>query len=160
MTGNAAPQHWADVLRLRDEVRQTDGSVGELQMSLAKAVYQTVVVPYAKCEYYTDITQPTPLLVGFLARVARRIGVKGMDAQACFHLDQGMGGGKSHALVGLWHMINTPDTFFSSELGQAVSKEAAAGGHDFDLDGVVPVVLIGDSMSPGRTDPRFGPATD
>lgn len=160
MTGNAAEQHWANVLRLRDEVRQTDGSVGELQMSLAKAVYQTVVVPYAKCEYYTDITQPTPLLVGFLSRVARRIGVTGMDAQACFHLDQGMGGGKSHALVGLWHMINTPDAFFATELGQAVSKEAAAGGHNVDLDGVVPVVLIGDSMSPGRTDLRFGPATD
>ena len=160
MTGKSAPQHWADVLRLRDEVRQTDGSVGELQMSLAKAVYQTVVVPYAKCEYYTDITQPTPLLVGFLGRVARRIGVTGMDAQACFHLDQGMGGGKSHALVGLWHMINTPGAFFATELGLAVSKEAAAGGHNIDLDGVVPVVLIGDSMSPGRTDPRFGPATD
>ena len=58
--------HWADVLTLRDEVRLSDGSVGELQMSLAKAVYQTVPVPYAKCSYYTDITQPTPLLVGFL----------------------------------------------------------------------------------------------
>ena len=160
MSSPAVPQHWADVLHLRDEVRLTDGSVGELQMSLAKAVYQTVVVPYAKCDYYTDITQPTPLLVGFLGRVARRVGVSGMEAQACFHLDQGMGGGKSHALVGLWHMINSPDEFFASELGQAVHQEAIAGGHPIDLDGVVPVVLIGDSMSPGKTDPRFGPATD
>ena len=65
MSAPANVAHWADVLTLRDEVRLTDGSVGELQMSLAKAVYQTVPVPYAKCEYYTDITQPTPLLVGF-----------------------------------------------------------------------------------------------
>ncbi len=152
--------HWADVLTLRDEVRLSDGSVGELQMSLAKAVYQTVPVPYAKCTYYTDITQPTPLLVGFLGKVARRLGVKGLEAQACFHLDQGMGGGKSHALVGIWHMINSTDTFFASELGLAVSEEATAGGHSLDLSQVVPVVLIGDSMSPGKTDPRFGPATD
>src|SRR4051794_36852324 len=40
-------KHWADTLTLRDEVRQTDGSGGDLQMSLAKAIYQTVPVPYA-----------------------------------------------------------------------------------------------------------------
>ncbi|TFB67194.1 ATP-binding protein [Cryobacterium sp. Hz7] len=152
--------HWASVLKLRHEVRQTDGSVGELQMSLAKAVYQTVAVPYANCNYYADITQPTPLLVGFLGRVARRLGVEGVDAQACFHLDQGMGGGKSHALVGIWHMIKNQSDFLASELGQAVSSEATRGGHALDLSDVVPVVLMGDSMSPGATDPRFGPATD
>lgn len=154
------PAHWTDVLTLREEVRQTDGSVGELQMSLAKAVYQTVPVPYSRCDYYTDITQPTPLLVGFLARVVRRLGVARLDTHACFHLDQGMGGGKSHALVGIWHMVHTPEAFFRSELGQVVAAEAGAGGHTVELDNVVPVVLIGDSMSPGRTDPRFGPATD
>ena len=44
-----------------------------------------------------------PNLVGFLARVARRLGGTG-ESIALFHLDQGMGGGKSHALVGLYHM--------------------------------------------------------
>lgn len=160
MTPPAYGAHWTNVLTLRDEVRLTDGSVGELQMSLAKAVYQTVPVPYARCEYYTDITQPTPLLVGFLGRVARRLGVQGVEAQACFHLDQGMGGGKSHALVGIWHMINSPETFFASDLGQAVAAEATVGGHSIDLGQVAPIVLIGDSMSPGKSDPRFGPATD
>jgi len=160
VTRPAYGAHWTDVLTLRDEVRLTDGSVGELQMSLAKAIYQTVPVPYARCGYYTDITQPTPLLVGFLGRVARRLGVLGVEAHACFHLDQGMGGGKSHALVGMWHMINSADAFFASDLGRAVAKEATAGGHALDLSRVVPVVLIGDSMSPGKIDPRFGPATD
>jgi hypothetical protein len=152
--------HWADVLTLRDEVRRTDGSVGELQMSLAKAAYQTVPVPYARCDYYTDITQPTPLLVDFLAQVGRRLSTGGSASRACFHLDQGMGGGKSHALVGLWHMITSPKMFFRSELGQAVTAEPAVGGAVLDLDMVIPVILIGDSMSPGKTDPRFGPATD
>ena len=71
-----------------------------------------------------------------------------------------MGGGKSHALVGIWHMINSADAFFASDLGHAVADEATACGHTLDLSQVVPVVLIGDSMSPGKTDPRFGPATD
>ena len=152
--------HWANVLTLRDEVRATDGSVGELQMSLAKAVYQTVPVPYADCAYYTDITQPTPKLVGFLGRVARRLGAPGLDAHACFHLDQGMGGGKSHALVGIWHMISSRQQFFASDLGEAVLAAAGTGGHPVDLSTVVPVVLTCDGSSPGKTDPRFGPATD
>ena len=153
-------EHWADVLTLRDEVMVADGSVGELQMSLSKAVYQTVPVPYVKVDYFTDITQPTPLLVGFLGRVARRLGVTGLDAQACYHLDQGMGGGKSHALVGLWHMTTNSESFFSSDLGAAVLKEARAGGHTIDLTEVVPVVLTCDGFSPGKKDARFGPATD
>ena len=153
-------QSWADVLRLRDEVVATDGSVGELQMSLSKAVYQTVPVPYAKVDYYADITQPTPRLVGFLGRVARRLGVTGLDSQACYHLDQGMGGGKSHALVGLWHMVHDPAAFLSTDLGAEVLKEAEAGGYKVDLSDVRPVVLTCDGFSPGRKDARFGPATD
>ncbi len=159
MSSRTTP-HWANVLCLRDEVRATDGSVGELQMSLAKAVYQTVPVPYARCEYYTDITQPTPLLVGFLGRVARRLGIPGLDSQSCFHLDQGMGGGKSHALVGIWHMIHTPGAFFGTDLGGAVLTAAGTGGHPVDLSQIIPVVLTCDSFSPGKKDPRFGPATD
>src|SRR5258708_32965056 len=129
-------------------------------MSLAKAVYQTVPVPYAKCEYYADITQPTPLLVGFLGKVARRLGVKGLEAQACFHLDQGMGGGKSHALVGIWHMISSARTFFATDLGRAVENEATAGGHAIDLRQGIPVVAMGRSMAPGQSDPRFRPSPD
>ena len=153
-------KRWADVLKLRDEVVATDGSVGELQMSLSKAVYQTVAVPYAKVDYYADITQPTPKLVGFLGRVARRLGVTGLESQACFHLDQGMGGGKSHALVGLWHMVHDPDAFLATDLGADVMREAKAGGYAVDLSDIRPVVLTCDGFSPGKKDARFGPATD
>ena len=88
-TGTTA-QHWADILELRPEVRASDGSVGELQMSLHKAVYQTVDVPYRKVENYGDITEPSPNFVGFFARVARRLGTTA-EAPALFHLDQGDG---------------------------------------------------------------------
>ena len=152
-------QHWASVLDLREEVVDSNGSVGELQMSLLKAVYQTVPVPYASCSYYCDITQPTPKLVEFLARVARRLSGRGADAQACFHLDQGMGGGKSHALVGVWQMVKAPETFFGSALGVAV-KQVLGAREAPDLERVRPVVLTCDSMSPGKVELRFGPSTD
>src|SRR3954451_25369713 len=149
--------HWADVLTLRPEVTTSDGSVGELQMSLHKAVYQTVDVPYRKVGYYGDITEPTPNLVGFFARVARRLGTAA-DAPALFHLDQGMGGGKSHALVGLYHMTNNPEEFFATDLGKQVYAEAARGTGEADLTGGVTVTLTADYFSPGATNEIFGPA--
>ena len=66
--------NWTEALTLRPEVIASDGGVGELQMSLHKAVYQTVDVPYREVNYYSDITQPTPNLIGFFSRIARRSG--------------------------------------------------------------------------------------
>lgn len=157
MTSTNTPQHWANVLELRQEVRASDGSVGELQMSLHKAVYQTVDVPYRKVGYYGDITEPTPNLVGFFARVARRLGTTA-DAPALFHLDQGMGGGKSHALVGLYHMVSNPKEFFGTDLGKQVYAEAARGTGEADLAGAVTVTLTADYFTPGATNEIFGPA--
>src|SRR4051794_5297989 len=155
---NPTIPHWADVLALRDEVVASDGSVGELQMSLHKAVYQTVDVPYRKLDYYVAITQPTPNLVGFFARVARRLGTS-VDTTALFHLDQGMGGGKSHALVGLYHMVNTPAEFLATDLGRRIREEAERDGVEIDLFGAKTVVLTADYFSPGKTNEIFGPAT-
>ncbi|WP_405430447.1 DUF499 domain-containing protein [Streptomyces anulatus] len=151
--------HWVDMLPLRPEVIASDGSVGELQMSLHKAVYQTVDVPYRKIAYYGEITQPTPNLFGFFSRVARRLGTDS-DSTALFHLDQGMGGGKSHALVGLYHMANSPLDFFATELGRKVRTEAEHTGSEIDLAGTQTVVLTADYFSPGKTTETFGPATN
>lgn len=159
MSAQQTVPHWADFLALRPEVRASDGSVGELQMSLHKAVYQTTDVPYRKVNYYAEITEPTPNLVGFFARVARRLGTDDMG-NALFHLDQGMGGGKSHALVGLYHMANAPEEFFATELGQAVREEGEQGGGSLDLKSPKVVTLTADNFSPGRPTEVFGPATN
>lgn len=151
--------HWTEVLRLRPEVVDSDGGVGELQMSLHKAVYQTVDVPYRDVTYYADITQPTPNLIGFLSRLARRLGDVG-EATALFHLDQGMGGGKSHALVGLFHMVDDPGAFFATQLGAQVLTEAQSAGSTVDLTDTRVVTLTADNFSPGKTSETFGPATN
>jgi hypothetical protein len=151
--------HWTEVLTLRHEVTASDGGVGELQMSLHKAVYQTVNVPYRDVAYYSDITQPTPNLIGFFSRIARRLGGAG-EATALYHLDQGMGGGKSHALVGLYHMASDPKAFFATALGKSVLDEAQANGTRVDLARTRVVTLTADNFSPGKTSETFGPATD
>lgn len=160
MNSDSTIPHWAELLRPRAEVRSSDGSVGELQMSLHKAVYQTVDVPYRRVDYYGDITEPTPNLVAFFARVARRLGTD-TNAPALFHLDQGMGGGKSHALVGLYHLAHDPTGFFQTDLGEQVHVEAGhASAAEPDLTGTISITLTADYFTPGTTSPVFGPATN
>lgn len=151
--------HWAEVLTLRPEITDANGQIADLQMSLYSAVYTDRNVPYTDPVYYAEITEPTPRLVQFMSTVARRLGTRTRGGKALFHLDQGMGGGKSHALVGLYHLANSPQAFLATELGQRVQDEAEQNGAHLDLDGARVVVLSADNMTPGATSPEFGPAT-
>ena len=63
--------HWADILTLREEVASAEGRIGDLQMSLYSAVYADRVVPYRDPGYYSEITEPTPGLISFMATIAR-----------------------------------------------------------------------------------------
>jgi predicted AAA+ superfamily ATPase len=152
-------QSWTKVLKLRPEVVASDGGVGDLQMSLHRAVYQTAKAPYQDVAYYGDITEPTPNLVGFFARIARRL--SGADESvALYHLDQGMGGGKSHALVGLYHMASNQKAFFQTHIGKDVFKESRAGGSQIEFSDARVVTLTADHFSPGKATETFGPATN
>lgn len=153
------PKHWADALRLRPELLDNQGQVADLRMSLYDAVYQTADVPYTEVGYYSDITEPTASLIGFAGAVAARLGST-RPLRALFHLDQGMGGGKSHSLVGLYHLGAQPKAFFKTDLGKRIKAEAESlAGGKVDLEEVRVVVLSADNMSPGKTNPVYGPAT-
>jgi hypothetical protein len=159
--------HWTDVLQLRPEVTARRGHAEGLQMSLYDAVYQTVDVPYREASYWCDITEPTTKLVEFMAEIVRQLAGGAVAGQlltggdSLFHLDQGMGGGKSHALVGCWHLAHDPNAFFESDIGTSVRQvaEQRAGGA-IDIAGVRSVVLCADRFSPGVARPEFGPALD
>jgi Protein of unknown function (DUF499) len=150
--------HWADALSLRKELTDQHGYLAELQMSLYSAVFHTEQVPYREVGYYDAITQPTPGLVGFMADVMRRLGSP-QPSTAMFHLDQGMGGGKSHALVGLFHMADDPRAFLETELGRRVHEEAEHRADDVvDPSSTRVLVLSADHMTPGAPSPEYGPA--
>jgi predicted AAA+ superfamily ATPase len=158
--------HWADEMHLRDEVVQRHGHAYGLQMSLYEAVYQTTDVPYREAAYWCDITEPTTKLVEFMAEITRHLGSGGGASQLLggdrlFHLDQGMGGGKSHALVGLWHLATHREEFFASETGQEVLAVASQrSGSTVELGEIRTVVLCADNFSPGVARPEFGPAVN
>ena len=162
----SAVKHWADVLELRPEVVARRGHAEGLQMSLYEAVYQATDVPYRDVGYWCEITEPTTKLVEFIADVARHLagaGLEGqlLEGQRLYHLDQGMGGGKSHALVGLWHLAKSSEQFFASDIGAQVRSvaERRSGGPVALTDARV-VVLSADHFSPGAARPEFGPAVN
>lgn len=151
--------NWIEVLRLRDEVVAGRGHADALQMSLHAAVYKTEDVPYQDARYWGEITEPAPNLVGFMADIARRLGTNA-DTTALYRLDQGMGGGKSHALVGLYHLANDPQGFFESDIGKQVAFEAKRrAGIELDgLDATRVVALTADHFTPAVASETFGPA--
>lgn len=147
---------WWQHLQLRDEIIDGHGNVTDVQMSLYRAVHQPQRVPYSNVGYFSDITHPTDGLVDLLASVAVRLaGVKNAAAVPVWRGDQGMGGGKSHGLVGLYHMAANPTAFAQTDLGQLVHAQAAERSGTpvpADLDRPRVVVLPCDELDPFHTD--------
>jgi len=73
-----------------------------------------------------------------------------------------MGGGKSHGLIGLWHLVAHPKDFGATELGHQVfgrAREIASDSLPSDLHRPIAVVLSCDNMTPGKGDQDLdGPA--
>lgn len=160
---NATP--WWQVLRLRDEIAATAGSVDDVQMSLFNAVYGTAGEKprYSDPRYYGDITHPSSNLTELAARVVVRLAAERYTAApALWHLDQAMGGGKSHGLIGLWHLAAHADAIQATDFGREVFATASriSGGEiPRDLKDPCVVVLACDNMTAGRSDPDIdGPA--
>ena len=148
---------WWEVLKLRDEIVHSSGSIDDVQMSLFQAVHGTVKErpEYAKAAYYGEITHPSPLFTDLMAKVAVRLGGgdKYTRARALWRLDQAMGGGKSHGLIGLWHLAEHPAALGATDVGREAFAKAAAildGPPAADLNNPQVVVLACDNMTAGK----------
>lgn len=158
---------WWETMSLRDEVVDAAGRVEDVQMSLFNAVHGVAgkKVPYADPGYFGDITFASKGLVEFMAQIAVRLGSPDAFklAKAVWRLDQGMGGGKSHGLVALWHLAEHATALAETDLGRQVMGQAtkiAGKGHvPADLADPLCVVLSCDNMVPGVADKSLdGPA--
>jgi len=149
---------WWQALSLRPEVGASAGNIDDVQMSLYRAVYANPPAPYSDPAYYGAITYPTATLAGLMARIMVRLGGRDRytSARALYHLDQGMGGGKSHGLIGLYHMAHRPAIFKATDIGKAVWSDAKArlDGAEPDLLNAHVVVLSADHMTPFAPDTR------
>ena len=129
------------------------GNINDVQMSLFRAVHEASDTVYADVGYYSEITFPTSGLVELMGSIAVRMAApqRSDTAKAVWRGDQGMGGGKSHAQVGLFHMAHDPSAFFNTELGKTVLGTAESiAGEDIppDLGNPIVVVLPCDEMDP------------
>ncbi|MGH1525959.1 DUF499 domain-containing protein [Leifsonia sp. L25] len=156
---------WWSELVLRPEIVDASGAIDDVQMSLFQAVHATAGAKpfYADAMQFGEITYPTNQLVDLLAKVAVRLGSDGYTAApALRRLDQGMGGGKSHACVGCWHLAAHPQEFAETEIGRevfALAEQIAGRPIARDLNRPHVVVLPCDNMTPGAADKALdGPA--
>jgi hypothetical protein len=163
----SVPTPWWKALKLRQEILDASGQIDDVQMSLFQAVHGSGASkpPYADASYYGEITHPTDRLVDLLTEIAVRIGGEDnyLHARAVTRLDQGMGGGKSHACIGAYHLSASPSGLLSTQLGVAIRERAKERlGRDLPADLTSPhvVVLPCDNMTPSAPIQEFdGPAT-
>lgn len=149
---------WWQVLQIRPEITTASGQIEDVQMSLGAAVFPAdgVAAPlYAETAHYGQITHPSGRLTALLADIAIRLagGPAGYaKAGALTRLNQGMGGGKSHAEIGAWHLAAHPQEFLTTDIGQAVADAAAeklGAALPADLNNPLVVVLDLDNGTPG-----------
>lgn len=147
---------WWEELALRSEVVDASGAIDDVQMSLFRAVYESGSArpQYSEAAYFGEITHPTGQLVDLLAKIAVRLGggAEYTRAHALTRLNQGMGGGKSHACIGAWHLAAHPKELAKTDVGQEVFAAASQIlGRDLpsDLQSPRVVVLSCDNMTPG-----------
>ncbi|WP_157574125.1 DUF499 domain-containing protein [Nocardia jejuensis] len=153
---------WWDVLRLREEILDKSGIVGDTQVSLFKVTHGEgrSRPAYGKADYYGEITYPTTQLIELLAKIAIRLGggAHADQVRALTRLDQGMGGGKSHACIGAWHLATNPKALAKTDIGSKVfdrAEQALGRRLPRDLKNPHIVVLSCDNMAVGEGETKF-----
>ena len=155
---------WWEEMNLREEVADSGGLIDDVQMSLHNAVFGRAdgsTVDYHKAAYYGEITHPAGSLVALMAQIAVRLGAPGsVKAKAVWRLDQAMGGGKSHGLIGLWHLARHTAELAGTDLGAQVLAEARRiAGADALADSLNdPVCVVLDCDNPAPREQTDGPA--
>ena len=150
---------WWEALQIRPEIIDASGQIDDVQMSLGDAVNATGARRplYADADYFGQITHPTNRLVDLLSGIAIRLGGSPSEyknARALIRMGQGIGGGKSHAEIGAYHLGANPVEFFGTDIGRAVAVQVKATlGHELatDLNNPAVVVLDLDKATPGAT---------
>jgi len=165
MTSAVTP--WWETLKIRPEIIHSSGQIDDVQMSLFQAVHGKGHdrPPYAEPSHYGEITHPSPQFIDLMAKIAVRLGgaTNYTAAPALWRLDQAMGGGKSHGLIGLNHLAAHPAELRITDVGRQASdlaQKIVGAKMPMDLNRPQVVVLACDNMTAGKGVQEYdGPAT-
>ena len=109
-TSNLTP--WRDVIRPNSDV--TDGTFRKSEFAAnLQEVYEgnAKTVEYARPALFFNQTYITPGLRGLLINTLKRLG--GNGGEPVIQVKTGFGGGKTHGLIALFHLVNGANTLLS-----------------------------------------------
>ncbi|MGI6419469.1 MAG: DUF499 domain-containing protein [Thermoguttaceae bacterium] len=125
---------WHKVVNLRDDLKSGDLPLHMFAADLYEVMMQTGIRPiYEKPEEFFALTFPTHNLRNLVREVALRLA--GKNDKAIRQLELTYGGGKTHTLITMWHLVNDPDNLpdlpavreFTETIGQAPPQARVAG---------------------------------
>ncbi len=125
---------WHEVVKLRDDLKSGDLSLQMFAADLYEVLMQRGKQPvYEKPESFFSLTFPTHNLRNLVRDVALRLANK--NDKAVRQLELTYGGGKTHTLITLDHLVQDPDNLpdlpavheFIQSIGQRPSKARVAG---------------------------------
>lgn len=124
---------WHKVVNLRDDLKSGDLPLHMFAADLYEVMMQTGIRPiYEKPEEFFALTFPTHNLRNLVREVALRLA--GKNDKAIRQLELTYGGGKTHTLITMWHLVHEPDNLpdlpavreFSETIGQAPPQARVA----------------------------------
>ena len=124
---------WHRVVNLRDDLKSGDLPLHMFAADLYEVMMQTGIRPiYEKPEEFFALTFPTHNLRNLVREVALRLA--GKNDKAIRQLELTYGGGKTHTLITMWHLVHEPDNLpdlpavreFSETIGQAPPQARVA----------------------------------
>lgn len=99
---------WRDVIRPNTDVIEGSFRKSEFAADLQEVFEGKAKTPeYGETEIFFNQTYITPGLRELLVNTLKRLGSKGGDP--VIQLKTGFGGGKTHSLIALYHLVNNPD---------------------------------------------------
>ncbi len=125
---------WHEVVKLRDDLKTGELSLTMFAADLYEVLMQRGKQPvYEKPESFFSLTFPTHNLRNLVRDVALRLANK--NDKAVRQLELTYGGGKTHTLITLYHLVQDPDNLpdlpavheFIQAIGQKPAKARVAG---------------------------------
>jgi len=125
---------WHEVVKLREDLKSGDLSLQMFAADLYEVLMQRGKQPvYEKPESFFGLTFPTHNLRNLVRDVALRLANK--NDKAVRQLELTYGGGKTHTLITLYHLVQDPDNLpdlpavheFTQAIGQKPPKARVAG---------------------------------
>ena len=120
---------WHEVVKLRDDLRSGDLPLHLFAADLYEVMMQRGKRPvYEEAEQFFSLTFPTYNLRRLVRDVVLRLA--GKNDKAVRQLELTYGGGKTHTLITLWHLVHDPEKLpqipaveeFLQDIGQTPPK--------------------------------------